>query len=332
MPEKITKHIEFTVADAQAPERIDKYLANLLPNKSRAYIQSLIESNHILVNGSAVKASHKVSPGEHIDVYLQQRPPIDVVAEKMHLDIIYEDDALLIVNKPAGMVVHPAPGHYTGTLVNGLLAGPLSNVTDLEDNLRPGIVHRLDKDTSGLLVVAKNDEVHAALARQFSQKTAYRSYQAIIWGQPKKNQQTISTFLIRDPKNRRKIKASVNDGKWAVTHLKAIERFRLVSHIELRLETGRTHQIRVHTSHIGHPVVGDPVYGGRRQAITSLGQGDTARAVDYLRIMKRQALHAYQLAFVHPELKKELTFQAPLPEDFVQLLDEAKSELLLFRQ
>ena len=174
MSEKITKYIEHIVAEGQSPVRIDKYLTRLLPQKSRAYIQSLITSEHILVNGRPVKASHKVSPAEQIDIFLQQRPPIDVRPEKMALDIVYEDEALLVVNKPAGMVVHPGPGHAGGTLVNGLLYGPLSGAFESPENLRPGIVHRLDKETSGLLVVAKNDEIHAALAKQFSQKTAFR--------------------------------------------------------------------------------------------------------------------------------------------------------------
>jgi 23S rRNA pseudouridine1911/1915/1917 synthase len=324
---KITKHIELQVADGQTPERLDKYLTNHLPHKSRAYIQSLIEASHILVNGKSVKSSFKVSPAEHIDIYLQPRPPIDVIPEKIPLDIVYEDDAILVVNKPAGMVVHPAPGHYSGTLVNGLLAGPLSNITDFGENLRPGIVHRLDQDTSGLLVVAKNDETHAALARQFAHKTAHRNYQAVLWGCPKKDTQVISTFLSRDPKDRRKIKASEKDGKWAVTHLKVVARYRLVSLVTCHLETGRTHQIRVHTAHIGHPVVGDPVSGGRRQAINGLGQDDTARAVEYLKVMKRQALHAYRLELIHPASKKNISFEAPLPEDFVALLAFLQAEL-----
>lgn len=329
MSEKVTKHIELKVSEGQSSERIDKYLANLLPNKSRAYIQSLVESKNILVNGKSIKSSYKVSPSEHIDIYLQQRPPIDLIPEKIPLNIIYEDSVILVVNKPPGMVVHPGPGHYSGTLVNGLLAGPLSNITDWGENIRPGIVHRLDKDTSGLLVVAKNDEAHAALARQFAQKTAHRNYQAIIWGLPKKDVQVINSYLTRDSRDRRKIKASEHAGKWAVTHLKVIARYQLVSLVECHLETGRTHQIRVHVSHIGHPVVGDPDYGGRRQAINGLGQGDTARAVEYLKIMKRQALHAYRLELIHPTLNKNISFEAPLPEDFVNLLEEVQSDVKL---
>lgn len=326
MPERVTKYLSFLVPPGQQPERIDKYLANHLPNKSRAYIQSLIETENVLVHGKAVKASHKVLPGEVIDVYLQQRPPIDVIPENIPLDIVYEDDALLVVNKPPGMVVHPAPGHYTGTLVNGLLFGPLAHVGDVLGNLRPGIVHRLDKETSGLIVVAKNDETHAALARQFSRKTARRHYQAIVWGHPTPQQRTIESYLIRDPRDRRRIKVSNAEGKWAVTHLQVVEQFKLTSLLSLQLETGRTHQIRVHLSHIGHPVVGDPVYGGRRQAITGLSQGDTARGVAYLQVMKRQALHAAELEFVHPVRQTVVRFEAPAPSDFEALLEMLRAE------
>ena len=327
MSEKITRHIEHTVADGQKPERIDKYLTRILPSKSRAYIQSLIESENILVDQKVIKASHKVAPQQSISIYLKQRPPIDVVPEKIKIDIIFEDEHILVVNKPAGRVVHPAPGNYTGTLVNGLLYGPLSGAFGKSDNLRPGIVHRLDKETSGLLVLAKNDEIHAALAKQFSQKTAFRNYQAIIWGQPQKAELTVSTFIKRDSRDRKKMAAHESAGKWAVTHMRTPKQYRLATHVQLQLETGRTHQIRVHMAHIGHPVLGDPAYGGRRQAMSGYNQGDTARAISYLKIMQRQALHAYQLTLTHPISQQTIHFEAPLPPDFVQLLDMFESEL-----
>ncbi|MDQ7051556.1 MAG: RluA family pseudouridine synthase [candidate division KSB1 bacterium] len=320
MTEEIKKHLQIKIPRHQSPQRIDKYLAQHLPDISRAYIQYLIQTQSILVNGKPVKPSHKVVPSERIDVYLTSKPGPEVLPEDIPLDIVYEDEALLVVNKPAGMVVHPAFANYTGTLVNALLYHYQQNLSSLGGSDRPGIVHRLDKDTSGLMVVAKNDKVHAELARQFSEKTASRKYLAVVWGKLPHREQTVSNYLARSPKNRLKMTVVQEGGKWAVTHIRVIEQFSLAALVEARLETGRTHQIRVHMAYIGHPVLGDPIYGGRRHAITGLSQDKTAFAVQLLRFMPRQALHAYELQLIHPLQGKDMIFEAPLPEDMQKLL------------
>ncbi len=320
MTQETKKHLQIKIPRHQSPQRIDKFLAQQLPDISRAYIQYLIQTEAILVNGKPVKPSHKIAPAEKIDIYLSDKPGPEVLPENIPLDIVYEDEALLVVNKPAGMVVHPAFANYTGTLVNALLYHYQQNLSSLGGSDRPGIVHRLDKDTSGLMVVAKNDRVHAELARQFSEKTASRKYLAVVWGKLPHREQTISNYLARSQKNRLKMTVVQEGGKWAVTHIRVLEQFDIAALIEARLETGRTHQIRVHMAYIGHPVLGDPIYGGRRHAITGLSHEKTALAVHLLRHMPRQALHAAELRLFHPLQNKEMVFEAPLPEDMQQLL------------
>jgi len=321
MSENAAKPFEISVPGHQAPERIDKYLTHFLADSSRSFIQFLIENQNVLVNGKPAKASHKVSPGEHIEVFLQKKPPTDVLPEDIPLNIVYEDDDLLVIDKPAGMVVHPAFANYSGTLVNALLHHYQNNLSTVSGSERPGIVHRLDKDTSGLLVVAKTDSMHHLLAKQFANKTAGRVYLAVVWGKLPFSETSIRSHLARSRKDRRKMVVVPEGGKWAVTHLQVLEQFRLAALVQLRLETGRTHQIRAHMAQIGYPVLGDPMYAGRRQALTGLNHDDTAFAVELLQRMKRQALHARALTFFHPKLRRELTFESPLPDDMQELLE-----------
>ncbi len=325
MSDSSAEILEFRVAENQSAERLDKYLANHIAGRSRAYLQALIQSGDVLVDGKPAKASHKVCPGETIIVTLKDRPAAGhIQPENIPLNIIYEDDSLLVIDKPAGMVVHPAYANYSGTLVNALMYHYRNNLSTLSGTDRPGIVHRLDKDTSGLLVVARDDVVHAALSRQFAEKTAKRVYKAIVWGQPQQDEMLIETQLVRSQKDRRKMVVTEEGGKEAITLARVEQRFRLCSLVELHLRTGRTHQIRVHMAWVGHPVVGDATYGGRRQAIIQLNQDKTAQAVEILKAMPRQALHARRLSFVHPATGKEMSFESPLPEDMRRLLERIR--------
>jgi len=326
MSEPTSQQFKFSIPANQPQQRLDVYLAQCFQGKSRSYLQSLIKSGDILVNNATVKASHIISPCEEVSVHLQARPPADVVPEDIELDIVYEDDVLLVVNKSAGMVVHPACGHSSGTLVNALLYRYSDELSTNSGIMRPGIVHRLDKDTSGLLVVAKTDETHAALSQQFSEKTARRNYKTIVWGTPEYESDTISTFITRSPKDRRKMAVVAEGGKWAVTHYKLLEKFHLASYLDVSLETGRTHQIRVHMLSIAHPVLGDPLYKGRSRNIAISSGGNDEKVRGYLKIMRQQALHAFQLRFVHPTQGKEMQFEAPIPGNFKHLLKVLRNE------
>lgn len=315
MPER---KYHFVVPERKERERIDRFLAGKFSDLSRTMIQKLIEEGRVLVNGAPTKPSHLVSPGEEIDLYVPEPKKPEVEPEPIPLNIVYEDPHLIVIDKPAGMVVHPAFANYTGTLVNALLyhCRDLSGIGGVE---RPGIVHRLDKDTSGLIVVAKDDRTHQGLAAQFKGKSVQREYIAVVWGHPKPLRGRIETFLGRHPKHRKKI-AVLEEGKWAVTNYEVLESFRFLSLVRLVLETGRTHQIRVHMSHIGHPVFGDPVYGGRSRKLGKLPSAEREEAERLLSLMKRQALHARTLGFVHPITGKHLHFESPLPEDMQELL------------
>lgn len=309
----------FRVAAQQSKNRLDKYLTQFFPALTRTRIQQLINDGFITVDGEALKPSHRVSPGESIAVRLAAPPPSEVIPEAIPLRVIYEDQYLIVVDKPAGMVVHPACGHPSGTLANALLYH-YATLSQMSGQGRPGIVHRLDKDTSGLLVAARDDQTHAALSAQFKQKSTEREYVAVVWGHPQPSPGTVSSFLIRSRSDRRKIVVSPNQGKWAVTRYEMTERFRHLSLVRLQLETGRTHQIRVHLAHLGHPVFGDPVYGGRKSKIAGLNTEDTRILVEWLQNFKRQALHARVLGFMHPVTKKALHFESELPEDLQELI------------
>ena len=250
---------------------------------------------------------------------------MDLVPEKIKLDIVFEDRYLLVVNKKAGMVVHPAVGNPTGTLVNALLAHvPALSKKKSKENFRPGIVHRIDKDTSGLLVVAKNDEIHHKLAKQFKAKSTKRTYQALVWGIIKDGKGTIKTHLARSTRDRKKIAVSAT-GKEAITHYKVLGRYGFITHLELKLETGRTHQIRVHCSHIGHPIFGDQTYGGGGRQLGGLKKKHEVFAAELLTLMPRQALHAKSLGFRHPVTKNMLSFDSELPEDMQTVLEHLQS-------
>ncbi len=313
------------VAEHQRKERLDKYLTQFLPDLTRSRIQQLIGDGFITVAGAPIKPSYQISPGEEIVVRLAAPPPSELVPEAIPLRVVYEDDYLIVVDKPAGMVVHPACGHPSGTLANALLYH-YETLSQMSGQGRPGIVHRLDKETSGLLVAARDDQTHAALSAQFKEKSTAREYIAVVWGLPQPERGTISSFLARSNSDRRKIVVAADHGKWAVTHYEVTEKFRHLSLLRLNLETGRTHQIRVHLAHRGHPVFGDPVYAGRKNNLTGLNVEDTRRLAGLLENFKRQALHARVLGFVHPFTKQTLHFESELPPDMQALLTALRQQ------
>ena len=296
----MTDELKLTI-DSAMTGRIDKELAHHLTDISRSQLQKWIEDGNVTVNGEKVKPKYKLVVGDRVVVQPKKPQKIDLEPENIPLDIVYEDDDVIVVNKPQGMVVHPAPGHPNHTLVNALLYhSPLSTING---EFRPGIVHRIDKDTSGLLMIAKNDLAHRSLAAQLKAKTNEREYVALVHGVIKEERGTIDAPLGRSKKERKK-QAVVEDGRHAVTHFKVLERFQHYTLVSCRLETGRTHQIRVHMKYIGHPLAGDPLYGPRK---TLPGNG--------------QYLHARLLGFKHPRTGKQMTFTSPLPEYFQKMID-----------
>ncbi len=337
--------------------RLDRYVTRFLENASRTRVQRGIREGHVSVNGAVVdRVSYAVQAGDVIVCRIMRAPPIEAAPEAIPLDVVYEDAFLLVVDKPAGMVVHPAYGNRTGTLVNALLhhvgAGPLrfeggeddggDEAEDDEDlglstvnaaparpgdvSVRPGIVHRLDKDTSGLLVVAKDDATHRALAQQFAERSIRRRYLALVWGVPDPPSGRIETSLGRDPRDRKRM-AVVREGrgKHAVTHFETIEAMRCTALLAFRLETGRTHQIRVHARHIGHPVLADATYGGD---VIRCGLATAKRKAFFQNLfttMPRQALHAHTLGFRHPATGEEVDFTAPLPADMRTVLERLRA-------
>jgi 23S rRNA pseudouridine1911/1915/1917 synthase len=345
--------VEVRVPASQTGEpRIDKYLTRFYPQASRTKIQRSIKKGHVRVNGDAVQKSYGVQPGDEIVFRLVRKPPMAAEAEPIPLDVVYEDEDLLVVNKPAGMVVHPAPGHRSGTLVHALLHHVdgeavaadddpkaasdeqvgLSMINALPESpdhpvVRPGIVHRLDKGTSGLLVVAKRDRAHQPLAEQFKAHTVDRRYRALVWGHLEPPSGTIRGAIGRDPRHRQRMAVvPASDGKRAVTHYETVEHHAHTSVVTFRLETGRTHQIRVHTSHRHHPIVGDPKYGG--QAVRYGPQtGERQSLFDRLfGTMPHPALHAYRLGFTHPTTGETLHFEAEPPEDWRAVLEQLRDE------
>lgn len=285
-------------------ERIDKFLSSVFENKSRSYIQGLIEECKVTVNNKATKSNYKLREGDEIKVILPELITLDVKAEELNLNIIYEDKDVVLVNKDRGVVVHPAPGNYTGTLVNGLLHH-CEDLSGINGVVRPGIVHRIDKDTSGILVVAKNDEAHNSLAAQFKDHTIKREYYALVEGRFSNLSGFVDKPLGRHKKDRIK-RAIVEDGKRAVTHYEVLEQYdKGISLVKCNLETGRTHQIRVHMASIGHPLVGDSLYGSKKQKINIDGQ----------------VLHAKTLGFIHPRTNEYVEFDSELPAYFSSILD-----------
>jgi 23S rRNA pseudouridine1911/1915/1917 synthase len=299
--------VSYTIEEQQQGERIDKAISSIQTEWSRTQISNWITEGIVKVNGETIKAKYKVKAGDVVEIIVPEAEPLDVIAENLALDIVYEDADVLVVNKPKGMVVHPAPGHMAGTLVNGLMYH-CKDLSGINGILRPGIVHRIDKDTSGLLMVAKNDVAHESLVDQLVNKTVTRKYTALVHGHIAHDKGTIDAPIGRDQKDRQK-QAVVDKGKHAVTHFQVIERFGEYTLVECRLETGRTHQIRVHMNYIGFPLVGDPKYGPRK-------------TIDF----GGQVLHAGILGFDHPATGEYMEFETPLPVDYVQLLDELRNK------
>ena len=285
--------------------RLDKFLAVIYPELSRAFFQKLIRSGQVQLSGKILKPSYCVKEGDLITVQVPPAVGIEIQAEDLPLDILYEDRDLLIVNKPKGMVVHPAPGHYTGTLVNAVLYHCRDQLSGINGEIRPGIVHRIDKDTTGSLAVCKNDFAHGRLAEQLKAHSVTRRYRGIVIGCPKEDCGTIQAAIGRDPKNRLRMACNVNSARPAVTHYRVLERFAKHADVEFELETGRTHQIRVHMADLGYPLLADPLYGPAKCSIRGL-QG--------------QCLHAMTLGFIHPRTEEYVEFLAPLPEYFEKLI------------
>lgn len=295
--------MKIEITEENVGKRLDVYLATIIPDTSRTDIQSRLKSGHITVNGGTVKAHYKARLNDEVEVFERENIEVDITPENLNLDIVYEDADVAVVHKPRGMVVHPAVGHATGTLVNGLMY-QLDDLSGINGELRPGIVHRIDKDTSGLLMVAKHDVAHRHLVDQLVEKSVTRKYTALVHGVIPHNLGTIEAPIGRNPKERQDM-AVVDEGKDAVTHFNVIERFDDYTLVECILETGRTHQIRVHMKYIGYPLVGDPKYGPRK----TMDVGG-------------QLLHAGVLGFTHPRTEERLEFSLPLPEYFTNVLDE----------
>ena len=319
------EHFHFVAQKGQQPLRVDKYLMNYIENATRSKIQQAAKDGNVYVNDVIVKSNYKVKPNDVVRV-LFEHPPYEflLVPEDIPLTIVYEDDTLLVVNKPSGMVVHPGHGNYSGTLINALTFH-FDNLPNNSSN-RPGLVHRIDKDTSGLLVVAKTEEAMTHLAKQFFDKTSEREYIALVWGDVKEDQGTIEGAIGRHPKNRLQNTVFIGDdahkGKPAVTHYKVLERFGYVTLVSCQLETGRTHQIRVHFKHIGHTLFNDERYGGDRILKGTSYSKYKQFVENCFSLLPRQALHAKTLGFVHPVTKEKIKFDSPMPDDIAQCLEK----------
>ncbi len=315
------RFFNFIVDEEDSGERIDTFLSEQIPELSRSRIQKAVRALDCRVNGEPVgKPSRKVHEGEHIILQFSPPKPIEVLPEEIQLDIVFEDENLVVVNKRSGMVVHPAPGNESGTLVNALLAH-CSDLSGIGGSLRPGIVHRLDAGTSGLLVVAKNDASHIALSRQLMERKVGRVYFAVVWGEMPAASGEIDLPIGRSPRDRKKMAVVPTGGREAYTSYYVLDTISPFQYIRLKLGTGRTHQIRVHLSHNGHPVLGDSVYGGRRIRKGTLSKNEAETAGKALSMIDRQALHAGELSFVHPATGNVMTFRARLPADILSVLE-----------
>lgn len=301
--------IEIIIDDSNSGKRLDGVLASQLADMSRSFIQKLFDNGSITVNGKACNKKTKGASGDVIVIQVPEPEHLDVEPENIPLEIVYEDDDLLVVNKPAGMVVHPAPGNYSGTLVNALMYHCGDNLSAINGVVRPGIVHRIDKDTSGLLMVAKSDRAHSGLSAQLKDHSLTRKYRAIVYNNIKEDEGTVDAPIGRDPKNRLRNTVIYENSREAVTHYRVLERFGDFTLIEAVLETGRTHQIRVHMTHIKHPLLGDDLYGPEKNKIGA----------------QRQMLHAGVLGFIHPVTGEYIEFEAPLPEDFQKVLNKLRN-------
>lgn len=316
------EEIHMKMGPHASPERVDLYLARQIKFVSRTFVQYMIAEGMVLVDDKAVaKPSHKLLPGDDVLVRIPRRPRPVIQAEELPLDVIHEDEHLLVVNKASGMVVHPSRGHFSGTLVNALMHYLEDLPEEAVEEFRPGIVHRLDRDTTGLMVIGKTPEAIRRLSDMFFRREIQRIYQALVWGSPRRLQGTICTDIGRDPRDRLKMSA-VHEGRGrrAVTHYKTTARFDFLSLLEFKLETGRTHQIRVHALHMGHPVFGDEDYQGRDAARAGFTGDRMARARSYLELIQRQALHSWRMGFDHPLTGERLEFEAPTPPDIGEVL------------
>lgn len=302
------KHL-VSVTQADAGKRVDKLLSEQLPELTRSAIQNLMRDGCVTLNGSAIKKNAKASVGDEIYIELPEPKQTEIQPENIPLDIVYEDDDIIVVNKPRGMVVHPAPGNWNGTLVNALMYHCGDSLSGINGEIRPGIVHRIDKDTSGLLAAAKNDCAHQSLAEQIQAHTAGRRYYAVVYGAPKQDKGTICAPIARHKTDRKKM-AVIQGGREAVTHYEVLEHFRGYSYMSFLLETGRTHQIRVHMAHIGHPIIGDMLYGPAKDKWKLNGQ----------------CLHAGELTLTHPVTCERMVFRAPLPEYFITVLQKLRNQ------
>ncbi|NQX84532.1 MAG: RluA family pseudouridine synthase [Flavobacteriaceae bacterium] len=324
-PNAVYEHHVFEVDKGQQPLRIDKYLMNFIENTTRTKIQEAAKDGNVLVNGKVVKANYKVRPLDAIQVMFPH-PTYEalLVAEDIPIDVVYEDDALLVVNKPAGMVVHPGHGNYSGTLINALIYH-IKNLPK-NSNERPGLVHRIDKDTSGLLVVAKTEDAMAHLSHQFAEKTSEREYVALVWGNVEDDEGTIEGHIGRHPKNRLQNTVFLGDdadkGKSAVTHYKVLERYGYVTLLSCKLETGRTHQIRVHMKHIGHTLFNDERYGGEKILKGTTFTKYKQFIDNCFKILPRQALHAKTLGFEHPTTGEWMRFTSDIPKDIQNCVEK----------
>lgn len=297
--------VRFAVDASSAGQRIDKLLSVQFPEKTRSALQKLIEEQSVLVNGRPVSKNYKLREGELVAVCFPEPVELDIQPEDIPLDILYEDGDLLVVNKPKGMVVHPAPGNYSGTLVNALMFHCGDSLSGINGVIRPGIVHRIDKDTSGLLMVAKNDIAHQALAEQIQAHSFLREYQAVVYGRVKQDAGTVHAPIGRSKLDRKKMCVTQVNAKDAVTHYQVIQRYSQFTHMKFRLETGRTHQIRVHMAYMGHPIAGDEVYGPKK----------------VISRLNGQCLHAKKIGFVHPTTKQWMEFDSQLPDYFRSFLN-----------
>ncbi|RHU76070.1 RluA family pseudouridine synthase [Clostridium sp. TF06-15AC] len=301
---------EYLVPEEAAGTRIDKFLADACPDLSRSFLQKLLKEGSVTADGKAVKSSFKVNGGETIAFEVPKPQEAAIEAENIPLDILYEDSDIILVNKPKGMVVHPAAGHYTGTLVNALMYHCKDQLSGINGVMRPGIVHRIDMNTTGVLVVCKNDFAHNSLAEQLKVHSITRVYYAIVFGNLREDEGTVHAPIGRHPTDRKKMSIHSKQGRDAITHYRVLERFGAYTFIECRLETGRTHQIRVHMASIGHPLLGDEVYGPARQPFSLEGQ----------------TLHAGVLGFIHPRTGEYVEFSAPLPAYFEELLEKLRKK------
>ena len=300
---------EYTVEESQSGMRLDKFLTEIYPDQTRSFLQKLVKSGEIKVNGKPViKAGFVVEGGDQVSASIPTPQAVEIEAENIPLDILYEDADVLIVNKPKGMVVHPSAGHYSGTLVNAIMYHCADSLSGINGEIRPGIVHRIDMDTTGALIICKNDAAHVDIAEQIKEHTVTRRYRGIVCGVVKEDEGTIEGAIGRHPTQRKKMAINEKNGKPAITHYKVLHRFAKYTYMEFRLETGRTHQIRVHMASIGHPLLGDELYGNPKNLAMKGLQGQT--------------LHAMVIGFVHPTTHEYMEFEAPLPEYFQNLLQK----------